>query len=91
MLLILCKRPSSFTQLIKFHYPNRSASIPISQNDILKIIQSLDPNKSHGPHKTIVCMIMTPLKIMIKSSITNGEFPSEWKKANIVPVHKGND
>ena len=33
------------------------ASIIFSQGDTLKFIQSLDPNKTHGPGKITVCMI----------------------------------
>ena len=30
-----------------------------------------------------------PLKIIFEHSIKKGEFPEIWKKANVVPVHKG--
>ena len=29
-----------------------------------------------------------PLETIFKSCITKGDFPSEWKKTNVVPVHK---
>ena len=29
-----------------------------------------------------------PLELIFKSCTTKGEFPSEWKKANVVPVCK---
>ena len=29
-----------------------------------------------------------PLEMIFKSHIIKGEFPSDWKKANVVPVHK---
>ena len=32
-----------------------------------------------------------PLEIIFKSCIIKEEFPSEWKKANVVPVHKKSD
>ena len=32
-----------------------------------------------------------PLEIIFKSCIIKGEFPSEWKKANVVSVHKKSD
>ena len=32
-----------------------------------------------------------PLEMIFKSCIKNGEYPSEWKKANVVPVHKKGD
>ena len=32
--------------------------------------------------------IYKPLQLIFRSCIENGKFPSEWKKANVVPVHK---
>ena len=70
-------------------------SINFSQDDILKIIQNLNPNKAHGPDKISIRMIKIcgdslckPLKMIFKSCFIMGEFPSEWKKANVDPVHK---
>ena len=70
-------------------------SINVSQDDILKIIQNLNPNKAHGPDKISIRMIKIcgnslckPLEMIFKSYIIKGELPSEWKKANVVPVHE---
>ena len=35
--------------------------------------------------------IYKPLKMIFKQCIETGVFPSEWKKANIVPIHKKGD
>ena len=35
--------------------------------------------------------ISKPLRIILKSCIEKGQFPNEWKKANVVPVHKKGD
>ena len=64
----------------------------------MKIIKNLDPNKAHG-HDMIgirmlkICgeSILKPLELVFKSCIESGKFPIEWKKANVVPVHKKND
>ena len=32
--------------------------------------------------------ILKPLEPLFKSCIESGKFPIEWKKANVVPVHK---
>ena len=73
-------------------------SVHFSQDDILKIIQNLNPNKAHGPDKISIRMIKIcgkslckPLEMIFKSCIKKGEYPSEWKKANVVPVHKKGD
>ena len=35
--------------------------------------------------------VLPPLELVSKSCIESGTFPSEWKKANVVPVHKKGD
>ena len=35
--------------------------------------------------------ICKPLNSIFQSCIKHGEFPNEWKKANVVPVHKKSD
>ena len=32
--------------------------------------------------------ICKPLSVIFKSCLTQGIFPYEWKKANVVPIHK---
>ena len=70
-------------------------TIDFSNNDILKIVRDLDPNKSHG-HDMITIRIVKicddsvckPLKLICQSCLENGKFPSDWKKMNVVPIHK---
>ena len=64
----------------------------------MKINWNLNPNKAHGPEKISICMIKIcgkslckPLEMIFKSCIVKGEYPSEWKKANLVPAHKKGD
>ena len=35
--------------------------------------------------------ICRPLKLIFQSCLESGKFPNEWKKANVVPVHKKGD
>ena len=35
--------------------------------------------------------IFKTLSILFKSCLTQGIFPSKWKKTNVVPIHKKND
>ena len=77
---------------------NRLSSVSFSQNDIAKIIQNLDPNKAHGHDNISIRMlkicgssIYKPLEMIFKQCIETGVFPTEWKKANIVPIHKKGD
>ena len=60
------------------------------------MIQNLDPNKAHG-HDNIgilkICgsSIYKPLEMIFKQCIETDVFPSEWKKANCVPIRKTGD
>ena len=70
-------------------------SIHFSSSDIVKIISHLDPNIAHGHDMLSIRMIKLcgnsickPLSIIFKDCLSEGKFPHEWKKANVVPVHK---
>ena len=69
-----------------------------AKEDIIRIINNLDPNKAHG-HDEIsirilkICgdSICRPLNIIFKTCLRASKFPLEWKKANIVPIHNKGD
>ena len=70
-------------------------SIHFSSSDIAKIISRLDPNKAHGHDMLSIQMIKLcgnsvckPLSIIFKDCLSEGKFPHQWKKANVIPVHK---
>ena len=70
-------------------------SITICGSGILKTIRSLDINKAHGHDDILVRMtkisndaIVEPLKMLFVNSVNQVVFPSWWKKANVIPVHK---
>ena len=61
-------------------------SINFSDNDILKIIRSLDINKAHGHDDISVRMVKIcddginkPLSIIYKNCIKTGIYPNTWK------------
>ena len=63
--------------------------------DHIRDIKKLDPNKAHGYDmmsirmlKLSVDSVWKPLEIIFKNCLKEGIFPDEWKKANIVPIHK---
>ena len=77
---------------------NRLSSVSFPQDGIAKIIQNLDPDKTHGHDninirmlKICVSSIYKPLEMIFKQCIETGVFPSEWKKGNVVPIHKKGD
>ena len=70
----------------------------ISDEKILNIIRSLNPNKAHGSDEISTRMIklsdialVLPLRIIFANCLRRGLFPAIWKYANIVPVHKKNE
>ena len=94
----LIKNSSKLPSHLHYLTDNRLSSVSFSQNDIAKIIQNLDPNKAHGHDNISIRMlkicgssIYKPLEMIFKQCIETGVFPSEWKKANIVPIHKKGD
>ena len=74
---------------------NRLSCVSFSHDRIAKVIQNLDPNKTHG-HDNInirmfkVCdpSIYKPLEIIFNQWHETGVFSTEWKKDNIVPIRK---
>ena len=70
-------------------------SIYFSGSDIGKIISHLDPNKAHGQDMLSIWMIKLcgnsickPVSIIFNDGLNEVKFPHEWKKANVVPLHK---
>jgi hypothetical protein len=75
--------------------PHSIENINFTENDILKHIKNLNPNKSHGHDQISIRMIKIcdraltkPLFIIYKNSIEKGVFPTSWKHANVLPIHK---
>ena len=74
------------------------SSITFSQDDIAKIIQSLESGKAYSHDNISIRMlkicgsaICKPLAIIFKQCLDTGISPSEWKKGNIFPIHKKGD
>ena len=71
------------------------SNISFTDNDIGKIIKSLDPNKAHGHDMMSIRMpkicgdsIYKPLHLIFRASLDQGTFPVCWKKANVLPIYK---
>ena len=96
--MLLNKKQQQTPSHLHYLTGSRLSFASFSQDDIAKIIQNLDPNKAHGHDSISICMlkicvssIYKPLEMIYKHCIETGVFPSEWKKANIVPIHKKGD
>ena len=79
---------STLPNYLVFETTEIISSLHISKDEITKIIRSLD-TKMMELHSHI--KIKHSLDILFKHSLENQCFPNEWKKANIVPIHKKGD
>ena len=78
--------------------PTASEDFIVSEDKILKISRSLNPNKAHDWNDISVRMIrlsdaplVLPLKIILMNCLNQGISSDIWKHANVVPIHKKNE
>ena len=71
------------------------SDVEITGEKILSIIRSLDPKKAHGCDDLSINMIkicdteiVKPLYLIYVKCLETGRFPSNWKRANVLPIHK---
>ena len=62
---------------------------------IYLISKNLNPEKAHGWDNISIRMIklcgkaiVDPLQILFLSFLEEGVYPDDWKKSNVVPIHK---
>ena len=77
---------------------SRLVSLNFNEDEILKIIRSLNSHKAHDYDDISIRMIkicdkslLKPLIILFKNSTKSSHYPDIWKRSNIIPVHKKND
>lgn len=71
------------------------SNFTISDNDVLEKLKDVNMNKTPGPDtfhpriiKNIKMEIAAPLARIFNQSLEEGFVPSDWKDANITPIHK---
>ena len=71
------------------------SSFHIEDEEIYKLIRTLDINKAHGHDEVSIRMlklcdksIVKSLSIIFKNCKLKKTFPNPWKKANVVPINK---
>ena len=76
----------------------RVNDVPIRNDDILKLIRNLNPNKATGSdgisgQMLLFCddSVVLPLKIIFKNILDGAIYPDIWKLANVTPIHKKED
>ena len=69
---------------------------PLSEEDIWKELSTLNVHKATGPDnipgkflKFAANIISAPLTKLFNKSIETATFPCEWKRAHVIPIHKG--
>ena len=77
---------------------SRINSLPSSDNVVMNIISYLNVNKAHGHDDIFKRMIkmcneslVRPRSIIFRNSLNSCIYPSTWKKANVILVHKKDD
>ena len=70
-------------------------SIQIRNDQILKIMKSLNVNKACGIDgignnvlKSCAESLAEPIELLANASLNSGCFPSAWKKSNVIPIFK---
>ncbi|MBN3295464.1 CATO protein, partial [Amia calva] len=72
--------------------------IRINEEEVLKGLAELKTNKSPGPDgifptvlKEIREIIYRPLTQIFQMTLRTGDVPTDWKTANVIPIHKKGD
>ena len=85
---------STLPSIQSFETSNRQSTVDIESKKILKLIQGLNSNKAHGHDGISIRMlkisgpsVIKPLSLF-NNCLSDGVFPNDWKKANVIPVHK---
>ena len=62
--------------------------------EVQKILSGLDANKAYGPDnlfsrilKEHANVLAPSLTLLLKKSFASGHIPTQWKQANVVPLH----
>ena len=80
------------------NHVNDCNDLIFSEEDVRKILKDINPSKATGPDnidgivlKKCSSVLARPLAYIFNLSYHSSYLPSEWKEANVVPVHKKGD
>ena len=90
-----CTLINTSSSLQNFEFITNSSldTVEFRFEDILLFIRNLNAKKAQDEISASMLKIcdeniVPPLLIILKTALVSGTFPSSWKKANIVPIHK---
>ena len=70
----------------------------IHSAEVLAHMKRMKPNKAEGPDKIFArflteCskQLSVPLALIFTKSLVSSKVPCDWKRANVVPIHKAGD
>lgn len=70
--------------------------VELDANELLELMKGLDVGKAMGPDgvsgwvlKECAEELLKPIYEIVKCSLDSGKVPTDWKRANIVPIYKG--
>ena len=96
-----CTPPDNGSKLLEnqvYLTNSRINSVPFSDDLVANMIRKLNVDKAHRRDDISIVMIkicdeslVRPLSIIFRNSLNSCIYPSIWKKANVIPVHKKND
>nr|VZI39869.1 unnamed protein product [Spirometra erinaceieuropaei] len=71
-------------------------AVTFSVGEVRRVLSQIKPDKSPGPDgipglilKELSKELAKPLSTLFELSMRTGRLPSQWKTANLVPLHKG--
>jgi hypothetical protein len=77
---------------------DQMTEIEVSEEEVMKQLESLNPNKSPGPdgiHPKVLkearAELVRPLTKIFKLSLKEGKIPKQWKEGEITPIFKKGD
>ena len=77
---------------------SKLTSFDIHEEEVLKRLVALNPNKSWGPdgfHPRLIEELATvltgPLTVFFQNTLKEGTLPNDWKEAQVTPLFKKGD